>query len=164
MKRRTTTKRQGGQAIWLLLWFIGLGLAVFMISALIMSQQFQSHHYHGNHQYHHHSSQQQQLLLDLPPEMIREAFLKITNTTSSSSSSSSSLQLPVHQDHCQEEYDRATVHRTPGLTVDDLERSRALIGNRYRLSVLIQILQAKTQPVTVVVCGGSITLGHGVHP
>jgi hypothetical protein len=65
---------------------------------------------------------------------------------------------------CEAEYQRVTRDRTKGLTKDDLERSRAHVGNRYRLAVLSQKLQQQVEPVTAVVCGGSISIGHGVVP
>lgn len=67
-------------------------------------------------------------------------------------------------DQCRAEYQRVTFNRTRGLTLDDLERSRALIGNRHRLANLARTLQQRNKPITGVVCGGSITLGHGVEP
>jgi hypothetical protein len=67
----------------------------------------------------------------------------------------------------------------PGLSDEDFERSIANVGNRQRLarfaSKLIQssspsiskiknVSEESDGPVTVVVCGGSISVGHGVHP
>ena len=82
----------------------------------------------------------------------------------------------------------------PGLTSEDYERSIAHVGNRYRIAMFVQKLIQSTQsiairpitnttstkssttndakhtrssshpPVTVIVCGGSITMGHGVEP
>jgi len=71
--------------------------------------------------------------------------------------------------YCAAEYSRVTATRTPGLTEDDLERSRAYIGNRQRLAkfstkLLVSSLSSSSSPVNVVVCGGSISLGHGVTP
>ena len=54
--------------------------------------------------------------------------------------------------------------RTPGLTADDLLRSQAYPGNRYRLTQFTRKLQRQQHPTNVVVCGGSISLGHGVTP
>jgi hypothetical protein len=77
------------------------------------------------------------------------------------------------KDVCQEEYDRVTANRTQGLTREDLIRSRTLLGNRQRLANLahkLHILRDGTtdnnnmQPITMVVNGGSISLGHGVIP
>ena len=65
---------------------------------------------------------------------------------------------------CQLEYQRVTSNRTKGITEQDLEQSRALIGNRYRLSQLSAKLQRREERVNAVVCGGSITIGHGVVP
>lgn len=68
-------------------------------------------------------------------------------------------------DICATEYDRVTAtSRTPGLTLDDLERSRAFTGNRQRLAKFSTKLSALQSPVNVIVCGGSISLGHGVTP
>jgi hypothetical protein len=87
--------------------------------------------------------------------------------------------------YCKKEYQRVTtdmVDRVPGLTEDDYERSIAHVGNRYRLSKFVEKLVRSsnitnkqkqqsndhdshaTNAVTVIVCGGSITLGHGVEP
>ena len=65
---------------------------------------------------------------------------------------------------CQQEYQRVTSNRTQGITEQDLEQSRALIGNRHRLAQLSAKLQRREEPVNAVVCGGSITIGHGVVP
>jgi hypothetical protein len=75
---------------------------------------------------------------------------------------------------CEAEYQRVTKSRVPGLTRDDFERSIAHVGNRHLLAQFGQKLQASTilgtasgsnnNGTTVVVCGGSITLGHGVLP
>ena len=67
-------------------------------------------------------------------------------------------------DKCQDEYARITAHRTPGLTQEDLKRSFVYSGNRQRLALLYKKLEARQQPVTAVVAGGSISLGHGVEP
>ena len=96
-------------------------------------------------------------------------------------------------DQCRNELDRVTVHmpdHVPGLTEEDYERSMAHVGNRYRIATFVQKLIRSTKrsidnnettdststgtsnnnpnqnnkPVTVVVCGGSITMGHGVEP
>jgi hypothetical protein len=72
---------------------------------------------------------------------------------------------------CQKEYRRITddmTHlRVPGLSIDDYDRSVAHVGNRYRIAqVGKKLLQpsSTSPPLTIVVCGGSITLGHGVTP
>lgn len=69
--------------------------------------------------------------------------------------------------------------RIPGVTEEDLERSIAHVGNRFRLAYFIdklkrsssvgadisqEISEENSGPVTVIVCGGSISLGHGVNP
>jgi hypothetical protein len=71
---------------------------------------------------------------------------------------------------CDREYQRIMSNMTTNLTVDDYDRSIAHVGNRYRLSRIIQqklLVSESTpqrQPLTIVVCGGSITLGHGITP
>lgn len=68
-------------------------------------------------------------------------------------------------DSCVVEYKRVTAEsRLQGLTEDDLERSIAHVGNRQRLAKLTHKLQQRLLPVSVVVCGGSISLGHGIEP
>ena len=67
-------------------------------------------------------------------------------------------------DPCLAEYNRVTADRTSGLTADDLERSRAYAGNRQRLATVAHKLIAQQKPLHIVVCGGSISLGHGVTP
>jgi hypothetical protein len=86
-------------------------------------------------------------------------------------------------DICTKEFKRITSDmsaiRVPGLTVDDFERSIAHVGNRYRLARFAhklvqsssnslvrsnQSIDGGGSPVSVVVCGGSISLGHGVTP
>jgi len=76
-----------------------------------------------------------------------------------------SLQRPLttNATTCEQEYRRVTASRTPGLTVEDLEHSRAYMGNRYRLGLFTEKLKARKK-VNVIVCGGSITLGHGITP
>jgi hypothetical protein len=70
--------------------------------------------------------------------------------------------------------------RVPGLSEEDYERSVAHVGNRFRLAHFVnKLIQSSSRtvmgenhnlaaensgPVTVVVCGGSISLGHGVNP
>lgn len=69
--------------------------------------------------------------------------------------------VPV-QSTCQAEYNRIVSQQTPGLTPQDLLRSRALIGNQYRLEKLMEKLSSRERPVVAVVAGGSISLGHGL--
>lgn len=66
------------------------------------------------------------------------------------------------KDPCDDEYHRIVSHITSGLTPDDYVRSQAYPGNRYRLGRFIEKLQQR--PIHAVVCGGSISLGHGVTP
>jgi hypothetical protein len=89
---------------------------------------------------------------------------------------------------CRNELNRVTTNMTDhvhGITEEDYERSVAHVGNRHRLSKFVHKLMRSTlkvetllqehqqqsttfdyssNAVTVVVCGGSITLGHGVEP
>ena len=77
---------------------------------------------------------------------------------------------------CRREFHRVTDQRpdhVSGLTPDDYERSIAHVGNRYRIAAFVQKLIGSSyhhhnnnanSPVTAVVCGGSITMGHGVEP
>jgi hypothetical protein len=65
---------------------------------------------------------------------------------------------------CLAEYRRVTEGRIGGLTREDLDRSRAYVGNRQRLGYLAEKLTQRTLPVTAVACGGSISVGHGVYP
>ena len=116
--------------------------------------------------------------------------LTTTSTTDQPPSSSSSLQQHHHQSlwsvrtnqdpatptttagssssKCAQEYHRVThslVSQT-GLTVDDLERSKLYKGihqNRWMHNLIPKLLQRQV-PLSIVVLGGSITLGHGVHP
>mmetsp|Transcript_21983 Transcript_21983/g.48923 ORF Transcript_21983/g.48923 Transcript_21983/m.48923 type:complete len:620 (+) Transcript_21983:193-2052(+) len=67
-------------------------------------------------------------------------------------------------DACDTEYKRLTHKQTPGITKDDLARSQAHLGNRFRLTEVMKALTARKRPVTIVVAGGSISLGHGVTP
>jgi hypothetical protein len=92
--------------------------------------------------------------LDLPGRPVCATTATSTADTSSSTRS----------DLCEAEYQRVARDRTPGLTKDDLERSRALMGNRHRLAGLARKLQQRIEPVTAVICGGSISIGHGVVP
>jgi len=67
-------------------------------------------------------------------------------------------------DPCLAEYIRVTATRTAGLTADDLERSRAYTGNRQRLATVAHKLIEQHKPLHIIVCGGSISMGHGVTP
>lgn len=71
--------------------------------------------------------------------------------------------ITTAEDECIAEHNRSTRKRVAGLTADDLERSRAYLGNRNRLVTFVDKLQQR-EPVQVAVCGGSISLGHGIHP
>jgi hypothetical protein len=100
--------------------------------------------------------------MDLPS---RPAAASVnTSTATSLERTVSTSRPPVEHDACMVEYQRVTAQRTRGLTAEDLERSRALMGNRYRLAQVARSLQHRQRPITVAVCGGSISLGHGVHP
>jgi hypothetical protein len=67
------------------------------------------------------------------------------------------------KDVCKGEYERVTSSRMIGFMTDDLERSRAYLGNRKRLATFTEELQNREQ-LNVVVNGGSVTLGNGVDP
>ena len=90
--------------------------------------------------------------LDLPPQHQQHQRQQLYSAKGSFS----------HIDNCRKEYEQANSNRTRGLTSEDLEHSRALIGNRHRLAVLANKLVVRKRPVTAVVCGGSISLGHGL--
>ena len=77
------------------------------------------------------------------------------------SSSTQRKTLAVYSS-CKQEYDRVASKWSLNLSDEVLQRSKMYMGNRYRLAKLARNLQKK--PVHIVVCGGSITLGHGVHP
>jgi hypothetical protein len=66
------------------------------------------------------------------------------------------------EDVCESEFERTTANKVRGLTSIDMERSVAYTGNRQRIAKLVRKLQSRQEAVTVVVCGGSITLGHGI--
>jgi hypothetical protein len=90
-----------------------------------------------------------------------------TTTTNSKAPKRSSTNLPRNDDTSQEdlcwtEYQRVTQDRTQGLTVENLRRSRAWIGNEHRLQKVASSMA--TKPMTVLVAGGSISLGHGIFP
>ena len=82
---------------------------------------------------------------------------------------SSRMKLPPSHGHtsitspCQLEYDRITSNRTLGLTEQDLLRSRAWMGNQYRVNLAIDTLNQRRRPMLAVVAGGSISLGHGTY-
>lgn len=64
---------------------------------------------------------------------------------------------------CDIEYDRIAAARTPGMTAEDLQRATyAWTGNRYNLAQVAE--QLYKRPVVGIAMGGSITMGHGVHP
>jgi hypothetical protein len=65
---------------------------------------------------------------------------------------------------CDAKYQRVTASAVPGLTAEDWERSVAYTGNRHRLALLAQKLSSRQEAISVAICGGSITMGHGVHP
>jgi GNAT superfamily N-acetyltransferase len=78
--------------------------------------------------------------------------------------------LPQHKDDvCMKDYQRVMSKKTKGLTEEDFLRSRAWVGNEQRLAKFVTKLEKSSRdadagPVNVIVAGGSITLGHGVHP
>lgn len=63
---------------------------------------------------------------------------------------------------CDMEFRRLTTDHRHHLTLEDFRRSRAWVGNEQRLSKLFQKLSAKSDPVSAVVYGGSISMGHGL--
>jgi hypothetical protein len=65
---------------------------------------------------------------------------------------------------CFSDYKNMKSKQQFGLMDDDYARSRAYHGNTRRLSIFLDKLQARQQPVTVVSHGGSISLGHGIEP
>ena len=71
---------------------------------------------------------------------------------------------PATSSSCQLEYERTTAKQTPGLTLQDLHRSQAWMGNQNRLVQTMKALSARDRPVIGVVAGGSISLGHGITP
>ena len=88
-----------------------------------------------------------------------------TIQTNISSITYSDLETNKHAaSSCQTEYNRLTSKQTPGLTKQDLLRSRAWVGNQYRLAQTMKSLSSRDRPVVAVVAGGSISVGHGVTP
>jgi hypothetical protein len=105
------------------------------------------------------------------------------HTTSSDDNTRSNIDIN-NNPKCWSEYYRLKQNQTIGLSYDDYERSCAYYGNRKRLSNFISKLasfssnnnDASTRRmnhttlsstkigVDVVICGGSITLGHGITP
>ncbi|CAB9531008.1 expressed unknown protein [Seminavis robusta] len=122
----------------------GLAVLLMLLSACITWKLISSEQQHTNN----------------GGSMIPRELCSTTTTTTTGSMS----KLGSGDDMCQKEYQRVTSNRTKGITRDDLERSRALVGNRYRLAMLAKTLKERKRPITGVVCGGSISLGHGVVP
>lgn len=98
----------------------------------------------------------QATLIDIPQELCQGRSVQ-------EQESGQQTLAPVRS-KCLQEYQRVTANRTQGITLQDLEQSRALIGNRHRLALLATKLQERKDAVNAVVCGGSITIGHGVVP
>jgi hypothetical protein len=68
---------------------------------------------------------------------------------------------------CRAEYAHVIAGRTPGVTVQDLRRSEAWLGNRRRLVGVMAGLSLPAhcrRPVVAVLARGSTSLGHGVAP
>lgn len=63
---------------------------------------------------------------------------------------------------CEQEFRRLTLHHQHNLTEEDFRRSRAWVGNEHRLAKVAGTLSARRKPVSVVVYGGSISMGHGL--
>jgi len=70
--------------------------------------------------------------------------------------------VPENTNKCDKEFRRLTAENRHNLTLEDFRRSRAWVGNEKRFSKLFQKLSAKTNPVSAVVYGGSISMGHGL--
>eukprot|EP00980_Cylindrotheca_fusiformis_P005627 scaffold1184_cov132-Cylindrotheca_fusiformis.AAC.48 len=73
--------------------------------------------------------------------------------------------LDVHPDtvsRCDEEFERLTLNHTHNLSTEDIRRSRAWVGNERRLAKVVDKLSARKMPISVVVYGGSISMGHGL--
>jgi hypothetical protein len=66
------------------------------------------------------------------------------------------------KDRCEKEFQRVTINHTHNLTKEDLRRSRAWVGNEQRLQFFAEKLYTKKNSVSVVVYGGSISMGHGL--
>ena len=60
------------------------------------------------------------------------------------------------QSTCQAEYNRIVSQQTPGLTPQDLLRSRAYIGNQHRLENVMKSLSSRDHPVVAVVVSHSL--------
>ena len=162
MARSNKSTRKVHEASGLLLHLKWISLIVFLVSGSVLWQQMNNNgiHHHNNPDDHHHHPHHEWMNLPLDNSMPRrDDFMLRQNNNNNNSNNAIAT-----DDTCQAEYDRATVDRTPGLTLDDLERSRALVGNRHRLATLAETLRAGDKPLLAVVCGGSITLGHGVVP
>jgi hypothetical protein len=70
-----------------------------------------------------------------------------------------------NQRKCYKDYMTIKKDQTPnGLQYDDYKRSQAYYGNGQRLYRFVQGLQTGTKPKKIIVCGGSISIGHGVKP
>jgi hypothetical protein len=65
---------------------------------------------------------------------------------------------------CFTEYNDIKSNQTFGLIDEDYANSRAFHGSTRRLELLLEKLQSRQKPVTVVSHGGSISLGHGINP
>lgn len=83
------------------------------------------------------------------------------STFQSRSAESKDVSSSSDTSKCRAEYDRNSSNQTAGLTETDLLRSRAWMGNQYRLHSAISTLARRQRPFTAVVAGGSISLGHG---
>jgi len=115
----------------------------------------------------------------LERETIGDAHkLAFVQTTPTNRSGAFQTQTPP-EDVCWTNYQKATSDRLAGITDEDVLRSKTYFGNRYRLAVLANALGMDRagsnsnnnnntvvgfakKPIQAVVCGGSISLGHGV--
>ena len=78
------------------------------------------------------------------------------------------LTLLTSDNKCRNEYKRVTLNQISRLTKEYLRQSCAWVRNEQRLANVVKKLQnhndrMKATPVTAMVCGGSISLGHGLY-
>jgi hypothetical protein len=159
-------------------------IAAIVIVLWIIYTTHQSIHYvdysTSNHQHHYH--------------LLRSMQERCNNTAMSTDRTSAVTTTKLLSDTattnaCQSEFHRLMTtdmtSTTMALTKDDYERSIANVGNRYRiLQFVTKLIHSSTtenssdsttnattstttttpKGVTVIVCGASITMGHGVEP
>lgn len=90
------------------------------------------------------------------------------NNGTASTTNSTTTTLSLYESkllQCNHEYQFIKQYQTlNGLSNVDYQRSRAYYGNPIKLYHLIQKLKTGHHASNVIVCGGSITLGHGIEP